>query len=110
MLGVVGSSRYIPRKFTAEPDAFGRALILHWDTDESLENQIDASQIQHQWAYLIRQAVRHEYGSIRHYCEMADVDYHRLTSVLRGTAVMRLEDIASAQRTLDLQAPEDWLV
>lgn len=58
--------------------------------------------MQNAYAVAIRAEVRRHYSSLKEYAQTAGVDYQRLTKMLRGEAIMRLEDIASAHRHLGI--------
>jgi hypothetical protein len=53
----------------------------------------------------IRRAAEDQYGSVAKYAEIFGLGYDRLTKILRGVEIMRLEDIARAQRHLDVESP-----
>lgn len=90
--------RYRPRRYTSEPDVFGKGATIDWlPAAPGTEEQHLAAQMQHCWAVAITTEVKSRYGSLKGYAKAANVDYQRLTKILRGDAVMRLEDIASAR-------------
>jgi len=100
------SHRYVPRSFTLDPLDFGRPGVeLRWRTPPETVPEIDqytASQVQHHWAVRIRAAVERarEYSSVKDFAAANGFDYAKLSRVLRGENVMRLDDIAAARRTL----------
>lgn len=97
--------RYKPRSFCAEPDAFGLASTVAWNrTSKGRETQLAAAKIQHRYAVGIRRAAKRQYGSIGAYAARLGQSPDRLAKVLRGEAIMRLEDIAAAQLHLDMEA------
>ena len=103
----VPNSRYVPRAFSLEPLNFGRKPQLRWQAEASLSDasldQLRASQIQHLIAVQIVDQVTFRFDSLVDYADYADVNYARLGRVLRGEIVMRLEDVAKAERTLGLR-------
>lgn len=102
----VSDPRFRPHQFTSEPDAFGKAAIITWlPAGPGGEDQLMASQFQHTYAVAIRAEARRRYGSLKEYAKAAGVDYQRLTKLLRGEAIMRLEDVASARRHLGAAIP-----
>lgn len=58
--------------------------------------------MQHRASFQIRQAVLEHYGTVREWCDAIDLNYQRTAGVLRGSFVMRLEDLACAERTLSI--------
>lgn len=98
---LMSDPRYRPRRYTSEPAAFGKAANIQWGPVASgSEDQADAAKMQHFYAKVIADEAKRQYGSIKRYARVAGVDYQRLTKILRGEAVMRFEDIASARRQL----------
>lgn len=53
----------------------------------------------------IRRAAERQYGSLARYADAVGLSYDRLTKIMRGTEIMRLEDIAQAQRYLGVESP-----
>jgi hypothetical protein len=99
----VTKPRFSPRIYTNEPDAFGRARNIAWKpVVPGTDDQHAAAQIQHLWAVEIRAAAIAKFKSVRGYANAAGINYHRISRILRGTEIMRLEDIAQAQRILDV--------
>ena len=96
--------RYRPRVYCAEPDAFGRASTVDWNVPESgEETRTEAARLQHHYAVRIRREARNRYGSVSRYAETIGQTADRLGKILRGEAVMQLEDIAAARIHLDLR-------
>lgn len=61
--------------------------------------------MQHAYAVVIRKKARADYSSIKGYATACGVSYDRMTKVLRGEALMRLDDIGQGQHLLgDLHA------
>jgi len=105
--GRIGSQRYVPKQYTEEPKVFGAAKTLEWKpVQPGTEDQHRAAQLQHIWAVRIRRAAEKKYGSLRKYAAATGLSYDRLTKVLNGREVMRLEDIAQAERLLGVQVPD----
>jgi hypothetical protein len=103
----VSNPRFEPRAFTNEPDAFGLARAISWrDADSDHVDQANAARLQHLWALAIRAASKKQFGSVKAYSVAAQQNYDRLAKVLRGDTIMRLEDIAAAQRLLKI--PSFW--
>ena len=94
--------RYRPRDFTSEPRAFGHAKGIRWrhaNTDRE-HDLVEASRMQHYYALLIRNALEQSDMSIAAYAIEAGDTHDRISRILRGTAIMRFEDVARAQRIL----------
>lgn len=95
----MSNPRFQPNSFTDEPLAFGKAQVIQWKDVPSYEaDRLLAAQIQHRLACVISKQARTKYGSLRAYSETADLNYDRLVKVLRGEHIMRLEDVAAAER------------
>lgn len=95
--------RFTPRRYTTDPDLFGKARVVGWQNDlRSVHEQdrLAAAQMQHDYAFEIRRRVREQYKSMNQYAQAFGVSYDRLAKVMRGDAIMRLEDIAQAERLL----------
>jgi hypothetical protein len=107
----VSSPRYRPNSYVVDSRAFGGAGVewrqLAPDASEGEKDQLGASQKQHAIAKAVRSAARHKHGSVREYAQLNEINYQRLSGVLRGDLILRLEDIANAERNLGLVA-EDW--
>ncbi len=104
----VSAPRFRPQHYTTEPRAFGRAFDLVWRKPwpGPSEDRLLASQMQNTYAFLIQDEAIRQHGSLKKYAEEAGVDYQRLTKLLRGEAIMRLEDIANAHRHLHIPFPK----
>lgn len=96
--------RFRPRELVrpAQRRDFGKVLALNWiDSHTDLEaSRIAAAQLQHALAVRITRQLKGKGLSIRDYAALAHIGYDRMAKVLRGEAVMRLEDVADAQRLL----------
>ncbi|WP_105035168.1 hypothetical protein [Cryobacterium aureum] len=94
--------RFKPRAYTTEPNAFGKAASLGWITPvtEAEDDLCRAAQLQHTYAVRINRRLRDIHKTVRDYSQMTGIGYDRLAKVLRGDAIMRLEDIAQAERLL----------
>lgn len=96
--------RFRPRDLvrSAQRRDFGKVLALNWiDSHSDLEaSRIAAAQLQHALAVRIMRQLKEKGLSIRDYAALAHIGYDRMAKVLRGEAVMRLEDVADAQRLL----------
>lgn len=106
---LVSDPRFKPRSFTLDPRGFGKVAQLRWrdagDGDE--ETEVLTAQVQHDFAYAITEAVtRSRYRTVKAYAHATGTDYQRLTRILRGDAIMRLEDIADAHRHLGIPLPK----
>jgi hypothetical protein len=106
----VSSPRFKPRNYAQQPDLFGKHTVMTWlpvsdDASEDTLDQIGASQRQHIAAMAIREAAIAQFGSVKVYAQMHDLNYPRLNSLLNGTALMRFEDVANAERNLGIELP-----
>jgi len=102
----LSDSRYVPRSFAVTPTDFGQKSTIEWVSDADLPNkEIDwlrASQLQHGFARQIRLAIGREFESVQEFADVNELDYRRLSRVLRGEAIMRLEELAAVERILTL--------
>ncbi|MET3206235.1 UNVERIFIED_ORG: hypothetical protein ABIB21_003054 [Arthrobacter sp. UYEF13] len=96
--------RYRPKDMVSPANRrdFGKVQAVDWiEGRTNVEiSRIAAAQLQHALAVKIMERLREKRLSIRAYAELANIGYDRMVKVLRGEAVMRLEDIADAQRLL----------
>jgi hypothetical protein len=105
--------RYVPRLLSLEPLDFGQKAGLLWrDEDDLRADEVDylgAAKLQHEFALLVSERIRRRFNSLTDYASFAGVNYPRLARILRGDVILRLEDVASAQRVLqfrlDLRTP-----
>lgn len=104
---LMSDPRFKPRSYTSEPAAFGKALNIGWpDVGEQEQTRLLASKMQHLFSYEIQEAIhRSPHRTVKAYAEASGLEYQRLTKLLRGEAIMRLEDIADAYRRLGLPVP-----
>lgn len=99
--------RYRPRNFAANPSQFGRVLDIEWvgvnERDYRNQDLLAAAQLQHRIAVLVRVAIRERYTTMKAYRRYHNqVDYEQLSTMLRGDTIMRLEHVATFQRTLGI--------
>lgn len=94
--------RFRPRAYAEEPLGFGKVESIRWiEAGSDLDaDRILASKLQHEYAVRINRRLKELGKSVRQYAGMTGVGYDRMTRVLRGDAVMRLEDVAQAERLL----------
>jgi hypothetical protein len=99
----MSNPRFRPREYTREPGAYGKAANIEWIIPDSPPEQdrAQAALLQHQYAVRITQRLRQQRITLTSYATLAGVGYDRMSKVLRGEAVMRLEDIAQAERILE---------
>lgn len=90
--------RYRPRDLAIQKALFGHHGYLQWKTAEGLEAtaQLAAAQMHHQYAIRIRNRINAKGWSVQEYARRAGTSYDRMLKVLRGSAILRLEDIAIA--------------
>lgn len=100
--------RYRPKDMVspAHRRDFGKVKAVDWiEGHTNVEaSRIAAAQLQHALAVRITDRLWEKRLNIRDYAELANVGYDRMVKVLRGEAVMRLEDVADAQRLLGTTA------
>jgi hypothetical protein len=99
---------YEPRSYARQPDLFGKYSVMEWkpipdDASNTTLDQIAAAKRQHILAMAIHEAVMKSATSVRAYAASRhEISYTRFAAVLRGEAVMKLDDIAYAERSLKL--------
>ena len=105
----MSNPRFTPRRYTSEPENFGRTDWIDWVDDNDQpgksrssyeKDRIAAAKLQHRFSVAIRKKASDKFGSLKAYARECEVPYDRLSKVMRGEAIMRLEDVAQAQRIL----------
>lgn len=101
--------RFQPRLMAAPSDRrnFGKTVEISWlEGRTALEKKrIATARLQHAFAVKITSTLRDKGQNIRVYSELAGVSYDRMAKVLRGEALMRLEDVADAEELLGSIVP-----
>jgi hypothetical protein len=101
--------RYEPRAMLINPREFGRRLYPEF-VEETNENvtQVSGAMVQHMFAKGIRDALMDRGMSVVTLSEMTGLNYQRLTRMLRGSVLMRMDDVGMIARAV----PEafDWVV
>ncbi|MFF2296537.1 hypothetical protein [Arthrobacter sp. NPDC058127] len=96
--------RFHPRLMAVPSDRlnFGKDAEITWldGTTELEVSRINAARLQHDLARKITGRLRDKGHSIRSYAALTGIGYDRMAKVLRGEAVMRLEDVSDAERLL----------
>jgi hypothetical protein len=101
----VADSRYVPRDYALDPHHFGSLTkLVHWREDLTSDADLDrlrAAQAQHRYAGRIRSSIRSTgSGTAKAFAEANRLNYAHLSRMLRGEIIMRLEDVATAERLL----------
>ena len=65
--------------------------------------------MQHELVMLIRRGLTSEGLTVAEYAERTGQSYDRLSKMMRGAAVMRLEDIGAAVNLLPIRILARWL-
>lgn len=96
--------RFRPREMAAPSTRrnFGKIADISWlrANTELQASRTAAARLQHLLAVRITKRLRDKELSIRSYADRAGVGYDRMGKVLRGEALMRLEDVTDAERIL----------
>lgn len=94
--------RFRPRTYARVPSQFGRAEDIPWlsATSNAQQSRLDTARLQSLFAARIRARLHDRRLTIKQYADMVDIGYDRMAKVLRGETLMRLEDIADAERVL----------
>ena len=98
----MSNPRFVPRRSSLEPDSFGRSELIAWKDSPSRSaiDRLEAARLQHAYAVVIRRSARSKFKTVGAYAEICGASYDRMAKILRGEAIMRLEDIAQAHRIL----------
>jgi len=108
---------YEPRTYAKQPKLFGSESIMQWkptpnDASDTTVDQVSASKRQHIIALAIHRALAKKGTSMRSYAAShPEITYTRFAAVMRGEAIMKLDDIANAERNLELSFwnnPDLW--
>jgi hypothetical protein len=103
----VPDTRYVPRSYTLDYHDFGKKESVRWldeaDLDDLELDRLGGAKLQHVMAVDMNQRIARRFLSLRHYAEHTGQKYERLARMLRGEIVMRLDDVANANRHLDLE-------
>lgn len=83
-------------------DRFGRHAPVTWKPVEGTRElgRSRASWIQHEFAIRIRDGIARKGWTVEQYATLAGTSYDRMAKVLRGAAILRLEDIGVADMLL----------
>lgn len=99
--------RFRPRSYCVPPQNFGTLLPVKWDAPDELRSdaldQFGAAQWQHARAREIREALKADGLTVTEYAKSQGIDYTRLSRILRGDIIMRVEDMVNAERNLKLR-------
>lgn len=113
--GAMTNPRYEPRFMMREPDSYGRtAQGVFFSMDESVQAfaMARAAQFQHRWAFVTRQKLselRWRGVNQQEFAVRTGITYQRLSRLLNGSIVLRLEDIAACEAVLGSGAYNDIL-
>lgn len=93
--------RYEPRALLIDPREFGRSLTPNL-VERTAENasHIAGAQAQHVLSLRIRLALRGHGMTVTQLAASTGLNYQRLTRILRGTIVMRMEDLGLIARVI----------
>lgn len=101
----MADSRYVPRDYALNPLHFGSLTKpVEWRENMASAADLDrlkAAQAQHRYAARIRSSIRSSGpGTTKAFAEVNGLNYARFSRMLRGEIIMRLEDVATAERLL----------
>lgn len=102
--------RYAPRDCAVDQARFGKADELTWKTSEALmaiypkladtetraRALLLAAKLQHHYVLRIRKRLKETRTEAKSFAADAGIGYDRMVKVLRGAAILRLEDLAMA--------------
>ncbi|MEV0572779.1 hypothetical protein AB0H79_09725 [Micrococcus luteus] len=92
----------MPRSWARRPELFGRRVDVEWGEAAAAAElaELDAARRQNVITVAIRRALDEQGWTIRWYAQQVGCSYDRMTRLLRGEIVMRLQDITDAERIL----------
>lgn len=103
----VTSPRFHPRDFCVNPKRFGKFAEPGWKPahgySRDTRDQFGAAVIQNKVAVAMRAAIKEKYRTSELYAEAIQMESTRLSRLLSGRIVMRLEDVASATNNLGIR-------
>ena len=93
--------RYEPRAMLIHPEEFGRKMHPEF-VEESDANiaQVSGAMVQHVFAKGIRDALMERGMSVVILSDMTGLNYQRLTRMLRGSVLMRMDDVGMIARAV----------
>jgi hypothetical protein len=106
----MANPRYVPKSYSVTPARFGDlgGALIWREVGSGINNVpldeqdwLRAAQIQDQFARRTRERLG---GSIKEFVKVNELNYKRFTQLLRGEVVMKLEDIALAERVLGIRS------
>lgn len=94
----MGVPKYVPAKFAVPKRMFGRARYVKFLDRDMVgpDPRAWASELQHLYAMRIRDSIAAKKWTIAEYAEKANVTADHMHKLLRGEAILKLEDIATA--------------
>jgi hypothetical protein len=105
----VTSPKFEPRNFCEDPELFGKYEPIEWravgvGAADRLD-QLAAARIQHTAALDMLRKIHSnpEFRTVKRYAESIGADPTRVGRLLRGSIVMRIEDLVSAERNLGMR-------
>ncbi|MFJ3490613.1 helix-turn-helix domain-containing protein [Leifsonia aquatica] len=99
----VSDPKFRPREYMVDPAGFGRVESSKFlEPSGSIEDavRIRASKWQHTFAYLTRDLMRAKRLNQKDLAARSHMSYDRVSRVLRGDVLLRLEDMAAFERVL----------
>ena len=103
--------------FLETPRAFGVVPEAKWiralDPVDKVD-QLRAAQIHHVFSIQVRGLIESKGWNLQRFADAARVEYDRASRLMRGAIVLRLEDIAAAERVFNitfsdlLMTAEEW--
>lgn len=94
--------RFRPRAYAEIPVEFGKFERIVWIAPTAVEDQdrLSAARWHHMYACRINKRLRERGATVAQYADMAGSGYDRLSKMLRGDVLIKLEDVAQAERLL----------
>lgn len=107
--------RYEPRDFVVDPRAFGDVQKPVLRDDVPMPNsqaKRRASQIQHNWAFATKEELKRRKVrgySQRVFAKDTGIPYQRLSRLLNGTVILKIEDVAACELVFGEGFYKGWM-
>lgn len=104
----MGDPRFVPATFAKDPKLFGDAETIEWaeltSTSLDADDQLVVAKFHNTFAFRVKRAMRIQGITMQEYAERTGYQRLRVSQLLNGLAVLRLEDIVAAHRELGVSA------
>jgi hypothetical protein len=106
MVALVTDSRFKPASWCEVRDEFGKKEVIAWRTESATTldaaDQLRVAQIHHDLVVRVWRALRARGWRVEDYAEEVGYSLDRMGKLMRGEAILRLEDVAATERLFDV--------